>query len=45
MVGFWCGNILLKGNFENTTTYRNIRGQQVVRPLLFILEIFIEIDN
>ena len=25
-VGFWCGNTLLKRNFKNTKTYKNIRG-------------------
>ena len=40
MVSFWCGNTLLKGDFKNTKTYQNMRGQQVVRPLLFYLEKF-----
>ena len=36
MASFRCGNTLLKGDLKNTTTYQNISGQQVIRPLLFI---------
>ena len=45
MVSFWCGNSLLKGDFKNRKTYQNMRRQQVVRPLLFYLEKFKQIDS
>ena len=45
MVNFWCGNTLLEGDFKNTKTYQNMRGKQVVRPLLFYLEKCNEIDG
>ena len=35
MAGFWCGNVLLIGDFKNTKAYQTTRGQQVVRPLAF----------
>ena len=38
MVSFWCGNTLLKGDFKNTKTYENMRGQQVARSLPFYAE-------
>ena len=38
IAGFWCGNILLIGNFKNARAYQNMWGQQVVRPLLLYLE-------
>ena len=45
MVRFWCGNTLLKGDFKNAKTYQNMKGQEVVRPLSFYLEIFNQIDS
>ena len=45
IVSFWCGNTLLEGDFKNTKTYQNMRGQQVARPLLFYLKKFNQIDN
>ena len=45
MASFRCGNTLLKGDFKNTKIYQNIRGQQVVKPLLFYLGKLNEIDN
>ena len=44
ITSFRCGNTLLKGDFKNTTTYQNISGQQVVRPLLFYLKKFNQIN-
>ena len=45
MTSFRWGTILLKGDFKNTKTYQNMRGQQVVRPLHFYLEKFNQIDS
>ena len=45
MVSFWCGNTLLEGDFKNIKTYQNMRGQQVVKPLLFYLDKFNQIDS
>ena len=45
MVRFWCGNTSLKGDFKNAKTYQNMKGQEVVRPLSFYLEIFNQIDS
>ena len=46
MASFRCGNILLIGDLKNTKkAYQNIRGQQVVRPILFSLEKFNQIDS
>ena len=45
MVSFWYGNNLLEGDLKKTEPYQNIRGQQVVRLLLFYLEKFNQIDS
>ena len=45
MVSFWCGNTLLEGDFKNIKTYQNMRGQQGVKPLLFYLDKFNQIDS
>ena len=45
MVSFWYGNNLLEGDFKKTEPYQNIRGQKVVRLLLFYLEKFNQIDS
>ena len=46
IVSFWrTSNTLLEGNFKNTKTYQRLWGQQVVRPLLFYLEKFNQIDS
>ena len=45
MFSFWCGNALLERDFKNTKTYQDIWGQQVIRPLLFYLEKFYQIEN
>ena len=45
MVSFWYGNTLLEGDFKNTKAYQNMRRQQMVRPVLFCLEKFKEIDS
>ena len=45
MASFKYGKILLKKDFKNTKTYQNIRGQQVVRPLVFYPEKFNQIDS
>ena len=40
MASFWNGKIILKEDFENKKTFQNIRGQMMVRPLLFYQEKF-----
>ena len=45
MTSFWCGNVLLIGDFKNTKTFQNMRGQQVVRSLVFYPEKFNQIDS
>ena len=45
MASVWRGNILLKGYFKNTKTYQNMLVQHVVRPFLFHLEEFNQIDS
>ena len=38
MASFCCANVLQIRDFKNPKPYQNIRGLQVVRPLLFYLE-------
>ena len=45
MASFWCGNVLLIGDFKNTKAYQNMHGQEVVRPLVFYPEKFNQIDS
>ena len=46
IVSFWrTSNTLLEGNFKNTKTDQRLWGQQMVRPLLFYLEKFNQIDS
>ena len=45
MASFWNDNILPKGYFKNAKTYQNMKGQEVVRPFSFYLEIFNQIDS
>ena len=45
MASLWCGNILLKAYFKVTKTYKNIWGEQVVRPFLLYLQEFTQIDS
>ena len=45
MASFWCGNVLLIGDFKNTKTYQNMRGQQVVWLLVFYPKKFNQIDS
>ena len=46
IVSFWrTSNTLLEGNFKNTKSDQRLLGQQMVRPLLFYLEKFNQIDS
>ena len=46
IVSFWrTSNTLLEGNFKKTKTDQRLWGQQMVRPLLFYLEKFNQIDS
>ena len=45
MTSFWCGNVLLIGDLKNTKTFQKMRGQQVVRSLVFYPEKFNQIDS
>ena len=42
MASFWCGNVLLI--IARATAYQKMRGQEVVRPLVFYPEKFNQTD-